>query len=119
MMFQQTTQVPNVVFDEHLPALTESELKILLIIIRQTNGWIDKFTGKRKTRDRISHSQSMSKTGLSRRVISNAIKSLCSKGLVNITCQHGKFLDNSEDRKGKILLTYSLNLCTKDRNLCT
>lgn len=110
-MIKESTQVPNIVFDEHLPALTESELKILLIIIRQTNGWIDKFTGKRKTRDRISHSQFINKTGLSRRIISNAIKSLCTKGLININCHIGNILDNSEDRKGKTSLIYSSNLC--------
>ncbi|MEI2696196.1 MAG: hypothetical protein V9E90_14090 [Saprospiraceae bacterium] len=112
-MIKESTQVPNIVFDEHLPSLTESELKILLVIIRQTNGWIDVRTGKRKTHDRISHSQFIIKTGLSRRIISNAIKSLSVKGLVKITCQGGNILENSEDRKGKSLLTYSLNLCTK------
>lgn len=43
MIYQQTTQVPNVLFDTHLPNITTlSEIKILLVIIRQTNGWIDK-----------------------------------------------------------------------------
>ena len=86
MMYQQTTQVPNVIFDTHLSFLTESELKLLLIIIRQTFGWFDKTTGRRKTRDRISHGQFIKKTGLSRRVISKALKSLIEKGLVTVTC---------------------------------
>ena len=66
MTYEQTTQVPNILFDLHLPSLTESELKILLIIIRQTYGWIDRYTGKRKLQDRISHSQFITKSGLTK-----------------------------------------------------
>ena len=100
MIYQQTTQVPNIVFDTHLPLLTESELKVLLIIIRQTNGWIDKRTGGRKTRDRISQMQFVRKTGLCRRVISKSMKSLIDKGLVTATCQNGDNLQCATSRKG-------------------
>lgn len=111
MTYEQTTQVPNILFDLHLPSLTESELKILLIIIRQTYGWIDRYTGKRKLHDRISHSQFITKTGLSRRVISKALQNLVSKGLVSITCRNGNFLNGSDDRRGKTSLFYSTNMC--------
>lgn len=113
MTYEQTTQVPNIFFDLHLPSLTESELKILLIIIRQTNGWIDRNTGKRKSQDRISHSQFIIKTGLSRRVISKAIENLISKGIVNVTCRNGNNLQGSNDRRGKTSLIYSTNMCKK------
>ncbi len=36
--YKQTTHVPNEVFDKWLAILTESEIKILLVIIRQTYG---------------------------------------------------------------------------------
>ncbi len=106
-MYQQITQVPNVVFDIHLPSLTESELKLLLVIIRQTFGWFDKATGQRKTRDRISHGQFMKKTGLSRRVITKALKSLIDKNLVTVTCENGKTLHQAVERKGVSKLFYS------------
>lgn len=107
MIFQQTTQVPNVLFDFHLPKLTESELKLLLVVIRQTNGWIDKRTGKRKTRDRISHGQFIQKTGLSRRVISKTLQTLVDKGLVNVTDTRGLSLHKAEDRKGMTRIFYA------------
>lgn len=110
MTYEQTTQVPNILFDLHLPSLTESELKILLIIIRQTYGWIDRYTGKRKMKDLISHSQFITKTGLSRRVISKALQNLVSKGLVNITCRNGNILNGVNDRRGKTSLVYSTNM---------
>ena len=41
-MQTKSTPVPNAVFDEHLKELKAAELKVLLIIIRQTLGWEDK-----------------------------------------------------------------------------
>ena len=50
-----TTQVPNFVLDELLPTLSDVELRIVLIVTRQTLGWVeDKETGRRKDRDWIS-----------------------------------------------------------------
>jgi hypothetical protein len=37
--------------DTRLPNLTESEVKKILVILRQTNGSVDKRTGVRKTKD--------------------------------------------------------------------
>ncbi len=107
MRYQQTTQYPNILVDKYLPNLTESELKMILVIIRQTNGWIDKRTGQRKTRDRISHGQFIQKTGLCRKVISNTIKSLVEKDLITITDRYGNLLHHPESRKGVSWIFYS------------
>jgi phage replication O-like protein O len=98
-MTKFTTQVPNIVFDTLLPTLTESELKVLLVIVRQTYGW-------HKERDWISHSQFVKKTSLSRRSVSSALKSLSSKNIVSITDFKGEPLYYSWERKGKKRLWY-------------
>ena len=103
MMYKKTTQIPNIVLDQYLRTLSASELKILLVIIRQTSGWIDKYTGKRKLRDRISYSQFMEKTGYSRRILTKAIKSLEAKGLIAITGSKGQSLECSRSRRGSWL----------------
>lgn len=108
MIFQHT-QIPNKLLDTHLPNLTESELKILLVIIRQTNGWIDKHTGKRKTKDRITQSQFRIKTGLSKRIISKTLKMLSDKCLINVFDRNHNLLKNSLERRGQLVLLYSLN----------
>ena len=108
MIFKHT-QVPNILFDTHLPNLTESELKILLVIIRQTYGWIDKFTGKRKIKDRISQSQFRIKTGLSKRIISKTLKMLSDKNFISIYDRKHNLVKNAIDRRGKSILLYSLN----------
>ena len=112
MTYKQTTQVPNVLFDIHLRELTESELKILLVIIRQTVGWHDKATGKRKERDRITGSQFRLKTGLSKRIVTKTIQSLSAKKLIQVTDLEGKELSQSMERKGKTHIFYTLHPAT-------
>ena len=110
MMYKQTTQVPNRILDHYLPNLSLGELKILLVIIRKTNGWIDKCTGKRKGRDRISHSQFKVKAGLCSRVVSKALQSLILKGLIIASDQTCNLVQTSQERKGNPRLYYSLRL---------
>ena len=69
------TQVPDQLFDEHLPHLGHAELKVLLFIIRRTFGW-------GKEADAISLSQLERGTGLSRRSVRDAVKSLEQKHLI-------------------------------------
>ncbi|MDQ3050819.1 MAG: replication protein [Bacteroidota bacterium] len=107
----QTTPVPNVLFDIFLRDLKGCELKVLLVIIRQTLGWVDKQTGKgRKNRDWISTSQLERKAGTSRRAISSALAGLVHSGLISISDDGGNILNGSSERKGKIRLYYQLNL---------
>jgi len=82
----------------------------LLVIIRQTYGWIDKHTGKRKGRDRISHSQFKMKTGLCSKIISKAIQSLVLKSLITISDRTGNLLQSTLERKGHPRLYFSFGL---------
>ncbi|MBA4409729.1 MAG: hypothetical protein C0397_09950 [Odoribacter sp.] len=107
MMRDNFTRTPNILFDQLLKELNNSELKILLVIIRQTNGWIDKKTKRRKEKDRITYSQFILKTGLSRRIISGAIKSLVEKKLIEIMDSSGNSLNNARERKGQYRIYYS------------
>ena len=103
---RNSTPVPNSVFDIHLPKLSDSQLKIYLIIIRQTLGW--KYKNKRKERDRITHAQFVKKTGLSRRVISKTIQTLINYHLILVTDYHYNKLLSPQSRKGKSYLYYQL-----------
>lgn len=69
------TQTPNDLFDHWLPLLSESELKVLLVIMRKTFGW-------HKVRDRISNSQLAKFTGMLEETVIKAAKSLHSKGVI-------------------------------------
>ena len=109
-MHKNTTQVPNCILDHYLRILSASELKILLVIIRQTYGWIDKRTGKRKTRDRISQSQFKAKTRLCSKIISKALQWLVTKGLITVSDRVGNILNTSLERKGLPRLYFSVRL---------
>jgi len=107
MTYNQTTHVPNYIFDTLLPELTEAELKVLLTVIRQTIGWFDKRTGQRKIKDRISAWQFKQKTGLSQRILTKTTKSLLAKKLVTVTDGTGKELHLPGERQGKSNLYYA------------
>jgi hypothetical protein len=110
MMQTSTTPVPNILFDVFLKDLKSSELKVLLVIIRQTLGWSDKRgLHGRKERDWISSSQLQSKTGCSRRAITSAIDTLVNKRLIQVFDDKGNNLYNPEKRQGKTRLYYRFN----------
>lgn len=102
-----TTPVPNIVFDHYLKELKLAELKILLVIIRQTFGWKDNYTkSKRKEKDWISGSQLALKTGSSKRAINEAIQTLVQKKLIEVLSFSGDVLDAPEKRRGQQKLFY-------------
>lgn len=103
---KRCTYVPNVVFDKFLTQLAPAELKVLLVVIRQTNGWCDKENGGRKKRDRISTSQFMTKANLSRRSVAWAVRSLVQKELITVSDLSGGSL-SSRMRQGKSSLYFS------------
>lgn len=102
-----TTPVPNIVFDHYLKEMKLAELKILLIVFRQTFGWQDKFTkSKRKELDWISSGQLALKTGSSKRAINEAIQTLVQKRLIDVLSFSGEVLDAPEKRRGQQKLFY-------------
>lgn len=102
-----TTPVPNSLFDVHLKKLKSAELKVLLVIIRQTLGWADKLgTTGRKDRDWIASRQLQEKTGASRRAISSATEILVKKNLIDVLDEAGTTLFEPAMRQGKLRLFY-------------
>ena len=104
-----TTPVPNAVFDIYLKDLKMAELKVLLIIIRQTLGWEDKKTkSERKEIDWISNSQLVLKTGNSARAVNDAIRVLTDRNLIDVLSYKGEILDTPEKRRGQQKLFYRI-----------
>jgi len=64
------TQIPHAVIDELLPRLTESQLKVVLVIARATWGW------RHSPVAALSLTDLAAKTGLSRRAIQRAVAQL-------------------------------------------
>lgn len=106
----RTTPVPNIIFDRYLKDLNLAELKVLLVVIRQTLGWADKRgMFARKETDWISGSQLIEKTGSSKRAITSGVDYLVRKRMIEVHDDRGKVLNDPFERKGKTRLYYSLH----------
>ncbi len=99
--------IPNEIFDQHLPHLNQAQLKVLLVILRQTLGWIDKKTGTRKRKDWITINFFSKRSGLSRKSISFAIQKLIEKELIVVLNYRNKELRKPKERKGQRKLYYA------------
>tara|TARA_R110002051_G_C8763073_1_gene502030 strand:+ start:7523 stop:8044 length:522 start_codon:yes stop_codon:yes gene_type:complete len=105
--FERSTQVPNEIFDQHLPYLNQSQLKVLLVVIRQTLGWINPKTNKRKAKDWISISFFAKRTRLTHKSISMAISKLIYKELIVALDTNERELRHPKDRRGKKRIYYA------------
>src|SRR4051812_27572085 len=66
----RTTPVPHWLLDEAMPLLSDTELRVLLVVTRSTLGWRE---GEgRKESDWLSHRQLQARTGRSSAVVSRA-----------------------------------------------
>lgn len=108
MLEQEFTPVPNSIFDHYIMHLKPTELAVLLVIVRQTAGWMNQRTKQRKHMDWISGSQLQEKTGYSRKSISTALEGLTSKELIRVTDGSGNSYDTAKQRQGKTRLYFAL-----------
>jgi hypothetical protein len=103
----RTTSVPNSLLDEAMPGLRLCEVKLLLLVIRQTRGWTDG-AGKRKTVDWMTHRQIRHKTGCSSTSISRAIDSLVRQRLIEVRDGSSALLTTPAQRQRCSRLYFSL-----------
>ncbi|MEP0264187.1 hypothetical protein [Dokdonia sp.] len=106
--YTQTTQTPNILFDHLLKRLTSSELKVLLTVVRKTVGQADPIdSNKRLERAWISQKLFMLCCNLSGRAVSNAIDSLVSKDLLEVSNERGTILNTKAKRRGASRLYFT------------
>ena len=97
-----STQIPNIIFDEWMAEITPAEFKVVMTIARQTYGW-------HKETDRIAYSQLEYKTGYSKDTLTIAVKALRASGKIIVTDSEGNQLYTKEECRGKSLY-YKLNI---------
>jgi hypothetical protein len=97
--------VPNQLFDVVLPTLTDTEARVLLVVIRSTLGWREgnEEGGTRtKQRDWIAHRQMVKRTGRSGSSVSAAIQSLIVRKLIAVEDAEGKPLASARERSANM-----------------
>lgn len=92
------TFVPNCLLDELLPDLRDTELRVLLVVCRQTVGRADR-DGRRRRSDWISQRQLMRRTGRASAAVSRAVDSLVRKGLLMAEGPDGAALATTAARR--------------------
>lgn len=105
---QNYSATPNKLLDEYMRSLSGSELKLTLMVIRQTVGW-------QKPSDWITTGQFMAKTGLSNRCVIDGLRSLVTKKIIVVTfiCEKCKTILETEDENGnhKVEIPFECPIC--------
>ncbi len=83
--------LPRAFLHHILPGLTDTELRVLLIVLLRTVGWVDR--GKPRTHAWIARSVLVRETGRSPDAVSRATQSLIAKGLLLVTGEKGQTAD--------------------------
>ena len=84
--------VPSVYLDEVMPWLTDTEWRVLLVVIRQTLGW-------NKERDWITRSQMAYRTGRSQDAVTRAVEGLVRCGLIAVEDERGAVMESATERR--------------------
>ncbi len=100
--------VPLRLVDEVMPRLRDTELRVMLVVLRQTWGWradrsaedAEGTAGrKHKRRDWLSHRQLCRRTGRGSDAVSGAVASLVAAGLLVVEDAGGTALATPEERR--------------------
>lgn len=104
-----TTPFPNFLLDRVMPRLSDTEWRLLTVIVRQTFGW-NLGHGQRKSADWMSHTQLKQRTGRASAALSRSIDVLVRSGLIVVRDSLGHRLITSADRRrSRQHLAFGLN----------
>ena len=95
---EPTTPFPSRLIDDVMPGLTDTEFRVLVVIVRQTRGWMAG-GGKRKEWEWLSHAQLKARTGRASAAISRAIDGLVGRGLIEVATPTGIPLATAQARR--------------------
>lgn len=85
-----TTPVPNGLLDVAMPRLRDTELRVLLVVVRQTLGWQGgPDPAQRKERDWLTQSQLMRRTGRASGAVARAVDALVRGDLIEVLDRAG------------------------------
>ena len=94
----RTTPFPSHLLDDVMPLLSDTEWRLLCVVVRQTLGWEDG-QGGRKREDWLTQSQLKARTGRASEAISRAIDGLAQKGLIQVCSEAGDVLATPQERQ--------------------
>jgi len=105
-----STPFPNVLIDQIMPNLSDTEWRLLCVVCRQTLGFTSEGgQGGRRTRDWLTHSQLKARTGRASEALSRAVDGLVRKNLIEVRTYAGEpLLTPQQRRRCQGMLFFSL-----------
>ena len=95
-----TTPMPNGLLDVAMPRLRDTELRVLLVVVRQTLGWqASPETTRRKERDWLTQSQLIRRTGRASGAVARAVDALVRASLIEVSDRAGVPLTTPGERR--------------------
>lgn len=101
--------MPNFLLDEVMPRLSDTQWRLLCVIVRQTLGWqaegksVKRKPGQqnnpRKERDWLSHAQFKARTGRQSAAVCAAIEELVQQKLIEVQDAQGRSLATPQERR--------------------
>ena len=115
-----TTPFPNSLLDDVMPTLSDTEWRILCVIVRQTLGWqSNKRDETRKECDWLTHRQLLVRTGRASAAVSRAIQGLIQKKRIVIEDEEGQVLSCAKERRehrGRLYFRLHPTLLSRETN---
>lgn len=106
----RSTPFPNILIDEMMPKLRDTEWRLLVCITRASLGWVDKVTGQRQRTALLSGYQLRRQTGRESEAISRAIDNLVRAKIIAVSDQFGNELGSTNmRRRARQKLKYGLH----------
>ncbi len=105
----RSTPFPSRLLDDVMPLLSDTEWRVLCVVVRATLGWEDG-QGGRKQADWLTQSQLKARTGRASEALSRAIDGLVQKKLVLVCDETGEPLATPQERRrcaGRMLFCMS------------
>jgi biotin operon repressor len=103
------TPFPNNLLDDYLPRLSDTAWRVLCVVVRSTNGWIDPKTGGRKQADWLSQTQLIARTGRASAAISRAVDTLTQRGIIVVSNSTGQRLETPAERRRAKRLYFAIH----------
>jgi len=96
----RSTPFPNAMLDAAMPALSDTEWRVLCVVVRSTLGW--QGPGKtRKARDWLTQAQLKSRTGRAGDAVSRAVDGLVRRSFILVEDEGGEVLLTPEVRRAE------------------
>ena len=91
--------LPTRLIDEVMPALGDTEWRVLCVVTRCTLGWVSPDGKGRKRRDWLTHSQLKRRTGRAGEAVSRAVDRLVRRGLIEVVDRKGSSIHTASERR--------------------